>query len=92
MSGMLSVTTPSYSDPSGYQLSTLPVPSIVDPTDVVIRVHAASINPIDVKLASGIFKLVLKDEYAMCLSILLGSTLTALKGFRCSLDMTVQEW
>lgn len=36
--------------------------SIVEATDIVIRVHAASINPVDVKLASGVFKQVIKQE------------------------------
>lgn len=59
---MLSITTPSFSDPSSYQLSTLARPVISQPTDVIIKVHAASINPIDVKKAGGAFKLVLSDE------------------------------
>ncbi|OQV01303.1 hypothetical protein CLAIMM_06684 [Cladophialophora immunda] len=62
-SSMLCVTVPSYTDPSGYQLSELPRPAVTEPTDVVIRVHAASINPIDVKKASGVLKFALKDEF-----------------------------
>ena len=64
MADMLSVTAPSYSKPEGYQLSTIPRPVITEPTDVLIRVHAASINPIDVKLAEGLMKMAVKDEYA----------------------------
>lgn len=60
---MLAVTAPFYSDPSNYQLSELPRPVVSEPTDVVIQVHAASINPIDVKKAAGMFKLAIKDEY-----------------------------
>jgi NADPH:quinone reductase-like Zn-dependent oxidoreductase len=60
---MLAVVAPSYSDPSNYQLSNVPKPVISDPTEILIQVHAASVNPIDVKLASGIFKFALKDEY-----------------------------
>lgn len=59
---MLSITTPSHSDPSKYQLSTLPQPTVSEATDVVIKVYAASINPVDVKKAAGVFKLALKDE------------------------------
>jgi NADPH:quinone reductase-like Zn-dependent oxidoreductase len=59
---MLCVTAPSYTDPSKYELTRLPVPNILDGTDVQIHVHAASINPIDVKKASGVFKLALKEE------------------------------
>lgn len=60
---MLSVTIPSHSDPSAYQLSTLAKPIINNSTDVIINVYAASINPIDVKKAGGALKLALSDEY-----------------------------
>lgn len=59
---MLSLNTPTYSPPSGYQLSELPKPVLEDSNDVIINVHAASINPIDVKKASGILKKGIKDE------------------------------
>ncbi|OAL23820.1 hypothetical protein AYO22_06139 [Fonsecaea multimorphosa] len=62
-SSMICVTAPSYTDPSGYQLSELPRPTITEPTDVVIRVHAASINPVDVKKAAGILRFAVKDEF-----------------------------
>jgi NADPH:quinone reductase-like Zn-dependent oxidoreductase len=64
-SEMLSITTPSYLDPSGYQLSTLPRPIVSEPTEVVIQVYAASINPIDLKLAAGLLKLAVNDECAV---------------------------
>lgn len=44
---MLSINIPAYSKPSGYQLSELPKPEIQDPKDVLIKVHAASVNPVD---------------------------------------------
>lgn len=59
---MLSVTAPTFTDPSGYQLSTVLRPQITQPTDVIIRVHAASINPVDVKKAAGVFKVAMKEE------------------------------
>lgn len=59
---MLSITTSSYSPPSGYQLSTVPRPTVSEPDDVLIEVHAASINPIDVKKAGGALKMVLGEE------------------------------
>lgn len=59
---MRSLNTTSYSAPSGYQVSDLPAPKISDPRDVLIKVHAASINPIDVKKASGMLKMALNDE------------------------------
>ncbi|CAP86014.1 hypothetical protein E8E15_007368 [Penicillium rubens] len=60
---MLSLNIPSYSKPSGYQVSELPKPELSDPKDVVIKVHAASINPIDVKKADGMLKLAAKDTF-----------------------------
>ncbi len=62
---MFCITAPSYTDPSKYELSRLPVPAISEPTDARIEVYAASINPIDVKKASGALKLALKDEYGL---------------------------
>ncbi|KAJ0306171.1 hypothetical protein Brms1b_010475 [Colletotrichum noveboracense] len=62
-SSMLAITAPNYTNPSGYQLSTIPQPVISDPTDVLFRVHAASINPVDVKKAAGIFKLAVKESF-----------------------------
>ncbi len=59
---MLSVTVPAHTDPSRYELSTVPRPTVTEKTDVVIRVHAASVNPVDVKKASGVFKMVVKEE------------------------------
>lgn len=58
---MLSLNIPSYTQPSGYQLSELPKPELSDAEDVIVQVYAASINPIDVKKADGQLKLALKD-------------------------------
>lgn len=58
---MLAITAPTHTDPSRYELTTVPRPAVTDATDVVIRVHAASVNPIDVKKADGIFKLAIKE-------------------------------
>lgn len=60
---MLAITAPTYVDPSGYQLSTLPRPIVSEPTDVLFRVYAASINPVDVKKAAGVFKLAVKERF-----------------------------
>lgn len=61
-SEMLSVTAPTYTDPSRYELSLLPRPTITEKTDVVIKVYAASINPVDVKKADGVFKLAVREK------------------------------
>lgn len=58
---MLSLNISSYSKPSEYQVSDLPMPQLDAPGDVIVRVHAASINPIDVKRADGALKLAVKD-------------------------------
>lgn len=60
---MYSINISKYTTPENYELSELPAPTVEDPKDIIIKVHAASINPIDVKKASGASKLVLKDEY-----------------------------
>lgn len=60
---MLSLNTTAYSPPSGFQVSDLPKPEISGPKDVLIKVHAASINPIDVKKASGMLKMAVRDEF-----------------------------
>lgn len=62
MATMQSVGITGFSDPSGYKLLSLPKPEVSDPKDVVVQVHAASINPIDVKKAAGAMKMVLKDK------------------------------
>ena len=59
---MLAVTAPRFTDPSNYNLSTVPRPTITNPTDVFIKVYASSINPVDVKKADGAFKLILKEK------------------------------
>lgn len=60
---MLAVTATKYTDPSNYELSEVLPPTVADPHDVVFQIKAASINPVDVKLVSGVFKMVLKQEY-----------------------------
>lgn len=45
-----------YGQPSTYQKISLDTPSLAKPHDVIIRVHASSVNPIDVKFAAGMAK------------------------------------
>lgn len=47
-----------YARPQGYELGQLPRPEIENATEVLIKVHAASVNPIDVKMASGALKMI----------------------------------
>lgn len=62
MSEMLAVTAPTYTNPSHYELTTVPRPTITEATDVLMRIYAASINPVDVKKADGAFKLAVKEK------------------------------
>lgn len=59
---MLAVTAPRFTDPSGYELIQVPKPKLNERTDVLVKVHAASVNPVDVKKASGIFKFAISEE------------------------------
>ena len=59
---MRAVTYHEYGDPSVLRIEDVPEPH-AGPGEVRIRVEAASVNPIDVKKASGVTKMVLKDEY-----------------------------
>ncbi|KAL6831856.1 GroES-like protein [Trichoderma camerunense] len=60
---MFAVTAPAYTDPSRYELSRVPQPTVTEDTDVVIKIHAASINPVDVKKAAGVFKVAVRDSF-----------------------------
>lgn len=57
---MRSLAITNYATPDKYNVIDLPTPSIHSPGEILIKVHAASINPIDVKLASGMAKLLQK--------------------------------
>lgn len=59
---MLAIIAPSYINFSGYQLSTLSQPVVSDPADVLFQIYAASINPVDLKKAAGVFRLALKER------------------------------
>ncbi|KAL9593938.1 MAG: hypothetical protein Q9219_007304 [cf. Caloplaca sp. 3 TL-2023] len=53
---MQSLYITNYSKPSEYVIGSMPKPILSSPDEVLIKVHAASINPIDVKVASGMMK------------------------------------
>jgi NADPH:quinone reductase-like Zn-dependent oxidoreductase len=54
---MRSLAISSYTTPDNYDVMDLPTPTIESPDEVLVKVHAASINPADVHMASGIAKL-----------------------------------
>ena len=61
---MYSIVAPTdYTDPAGYVSAEVARPEIKSNNEVLIRVHAASINPVDVKKAGGIFKMAIKEQY-----------------------------
>ncbi|KAG6026147.1 hypothetical protein E4U41_001341, partial [Claviceps citrina] len=78
MPTMQAVVLPTtYSDPSGYQLASVPRPEVTDATDVLVRVHASSINPIDVKKASGLMKFLVQDSFPYRIGYDVGGVVTA---------------
>lgn len=60
---MRAIALAAYGKPSQYDIATLPTPQVTKEDEVLIRVHAAAINPIDVKLAAGEAKIMIKDKY-----------------------------
>jgi NADPH:quinone reductase-like Zn-dependent oxidoreductase len=58
---MRSLAISDYCTPDKYEIATVPTPTITNASDVLIKVHAASINPVDVKLASGIMRVFASD-------------------------------
>ena len=57
---MKSLAVPSFRGPGDFTVLDLPAPRISRPDHVLIKVHAASINPTDIALARGAFKLAVK--------------------------------
>lgn len=53
---MLSLTALRYTTPSNFTLSRLPIPTLSSPTDVLIKIHATSINPGEIRRAKGQLK------------------------------------
>jgi hypothetical protein len=53
---MKSLAISDYCKPDKYAMMTLPVPKVDEPDQLLIKVHAASINPVDVQVASGMVK------------------------------------
>jgi len=60
---MHAVALSKYCKPSEYDLATVPTPKITKPDELLIKVRAASINPVDVKLASGLGKFMEKSKF-----------------------------
>jgi len=84
---MRAVALAAYGPPSStYDLADLPTPKISSPDQVLIKVGAASINPIDVKLAGGLAKMFHKNSFPYKIGydvagtiVAVGSSVTSLK-------------
>lgn len=49
---MRALAIAAYGEPSTYDIATVPTPQITQPDEVFIKVHANSVNPIDIVLAT----------------------------------------
>lgn len=58
---MRALAITAYTTPNKYIIADLPVPVLENSDTVLIKVHAASINPIDVKRAVGMMKVMKSD-------------------------------
>lgn len=71
---MLSLAINSYTTPSNYELLDLSTPELSSPTDVLVKVHAASINPGDVKTAAGATRVMMPLTFPYKLGLDLSGT------------------
>jgi NADPH:quinone reductase-like Zn-dependent oxidoreductase len=62
---MRSLVSEAYGPPAGYTVLSLPIPKIGAPDELLIKVHAASINPIDVGAANGAMKMAIASTYVL---------------------------
>ncbi|KFY23283.1 hypothetical protein V493_05947 [Pseudogymnoascus sp. VKM F-4281 (FW-2241)] len=64
---MRALAIPSFGKPSSYGLASVPTPEITQPDEVLIKIHAAGVNPIDVKVAEGALKMAHKYTFPLVL-------------------------
>lgn len=60
---MRSIALEKYGPPQELKVLDLPKPQISKPDQILIKVHAASINPVDLFIASGGAKMMLPTTY-----------------------------
>ena len=60
---MRSLCVFAYTDPSQYEIASIAAPKVTLPNHVLIKVYAASLNPVDVSGAAGMFKHIVADPY-----------------------------
>ncbi|KFZ01683.1 hypothetical protein V501_09862, partial [Pseudogymnoascus sp. VKM F-4519 (FW-2642)] len=64
---MRALAIPSFGKPSTYGLANVPTPQITQPDEVLIKIHAAGVNPIDTKVAEGALKMAHKYTFPLVL-------------------------
>lgn len=65
---MRSLVAPRYCEPAEYEIEEMPVPSITEPDQILVRVHAAAIVTGDTQAASGKLKMLTgKCKYVLSL-------------------------
>jgi hypothetical protein len=60
---MRALALPKHCNPSEYGLASIPTPEISGPNEILVHVRAASVNPIDIKLAGDLGKMIQKAKY-----------------------------
>ncbi|KAH8700926.1 chaperonin 10-like protein [Talaromyces proteolyticus] len=71
---MRSLCVHAYVKPTEFGIADIPVPKITTPNQVLIRVHAACINPVDMEIAGGNFKAIMTPPFPLKLGFDLSGT------------------
>ncbi|KAK0710611.1 chaperonin 10-like protein [Lasiosphaeris hirsuta] len=74
---MRSLAVRKYSKPSQYEVLDLPIPTLTNPDDVLIRVHAASIMTGDTLIAAGMGRFFEKAEFPLRIGLSGAGIITA---------------
>jgi NADPH:quinone reductase-like Zn-dependent oxidoreductase len=74
---MRAIVLSKYVKPAEYNLASVPVPTINKEDEVLIKVHAASVNPVDVKMAAGAMKAMLNATFPYLVGYDLSGTVTS---------------
>ena len=80
-----------FGGPDALMIDPTAIPQPVD-DEVLVRVAAASVNPVDVKLSAGMLKFAVLDEYAISWFPFRGMGLVIFEGSRSRLGMIVRVW
>ena len=61
---MRAITQSAFGGPAELRLTELPQPQLL-PTEVLVRVHATSVNPVETYIRSGVFPLLGKPPFVL---------------------------